>query len=89
MQKYVVERGNGTHKILERQNDGTYIVIGLSAGDDKLANVVAMTTLANKSNLYWNAKAYPELHNGCTVNDLTGDCVDHDSGTPIPYGEIR
>lgn len=36
------------------------------------------------NNPYMNSAKYPTLHIGCTINSITDECVDHDSGMVIP-----
>lgn len=45
--KYIIEKGNGNPKIMQRDEDGTYRVIGFGAGAESLGDLMVLVQEAN------------------------------------------
>ena len=44
---FIIEVGNSNPKIMKRNNDGTYSVIGFAAGDTNLDEIIRLVDAAN------------------------------------------
>ena len=45
--EYIVEVNNSNPRIMKRNDDGTYFIIGFAAGDNNLKNIVDLVNRAN------------------------------------------